>query len=349
MTHETAGDLIYDFCKVMKFATYLHAETVLTSRPPNEIEFAGHSYPYFSQVRGALEKNLSEYESLPARQAHYSNYLAVHSEAYLQKLIAMASGQRVEQLPKLSIECKGLEFCLPGYLFGLGGMLQAIDEMKSGSIQRAYCFSLGGHHAYRDWGHGYCILNPSAAAARYAQQKGYKKILMVDWDIHHGDGTQSIFANDPDVHCISLHSAADLYMALAAGLRYGTTETAEALGHQNIPVLTKIFDDKFITQADWGGKFYRADESLNAFRQALKRVPWQPDMVFIFSGYDSHKDDQGREITNWDNEDFVTLTKDLLDFASKASCPVLSVHGGGYNLPVTLSAACEHVKTLAFY
>src|SRR5215510_1049873 len=219
----------------MKFATYLHAETTLTSRPPDEIEFRGHSYPYFSQIRVELEKNLSHYPKLTLRRAEYSDYLKVHSETYIQKLIAMASGEKVEEPPKLSIECKGYEFCLPGHLFGLGGMLQAIDEMKLGNLDRAYCFSPGGHHAYKDWGHGYCILNPLAATARYAQAQGFAKVLIVDWDIHHGDGTQSIFANDSTVHCISIHSAADLYMALAAGLRYGTTQTGESLGHQNIP------------------------------------------------------------------------------------------------------------------
>jgi acetoin utilization deacetylase AcuC-like enzyme len=333
----------------MKFATYLHPETTLTSRSPNEIEFVGHSYPYFSQVRRELEKNLGEYKSLPVRQAEYSDYLLIHSESYIQKLITMASGQFVEAPPKLSIECKGLEFCLPGYLFGLGGMLQAIDEMKVGNLERAYCFSLGGHHAYKDWGHGYCILNPTAAAVRYAQQKGFSKILIVDWDIHHGDGTQSIFANDSNVHCVSIHSAADLYMALACGLRYGTTQIGESLGHQNIPVLTKIFGDDFIAQADWGGTFYRTNECLPAFQASLEKVPWQPDFVFIFSGYDSHKQDQGQDITNWNNEDFVSLTKWLLELTNKAYCPVISVHGGGYNLPVTISAACAHVKTLASY
>jgi len=333
----------------MKFATYIHPETVLTSRPVNESEIVGQSYPHLSQVRRELEKHLSKYQSLPIRQAEYSDYLSVHSETYIQKLMAMAAGQLVEQPPKLSIECKGLEFCLPGYLFGLGGMLQAVDEMKSGNIQRAYCFSLGGHHAYKDWGHGYCILNPTAAAIRYAQRQNYSKVLVVDWDIHHGDGTQSIFANDPNVHCISIHSAADLYMALACGLRYGTTQTGEALGHQNIPIVTKVFSDDFIVQADWGGKFYRAEESVSAFQRSLEKVPWQPDLIFIFSGYDAHQDDQGRDVTNWTNEDFVSLTQHLLVFAGKAACPVISVHGEGYNLPITISAACSHVQTLASY
>lgn len=333
----------------MKFATYLHPETLSTSRPVKETEFVGHSYPYSSQVRSELEKHLSAYESLSVRQAEYSDYLSVHSEMYLQKLIAMATGQSIAQPPKLSIECKGLELCLPGYLFGLGGMLQAIDQMKAGNLERAYCFSLGGHHAYQDWGHGYCILNPTAAAVRYAQHQGYSKVLIADWDIHHGDGTQSLFANDPNVHCISIHSAADLYMAVASNLRYGTTLTGEMLSHQNIPVLTKAFGDDFTAQMDWSGRLYRAEETLPAFRQSLEKIPWQPDLVFIFSGYDSHKDDQGRDITNWGNEDFVSLTKYILDLTNKTSCPVLSVHGGGYNLPVTISAACSHVETLASY
>lgn len=278
----------------MKFATYLHPETVQTSRLVRDSDFRGHSYPYFSQVRRELEKSLSHYTSLPIRQADYSDYLMAHSETYLQKLIAMASGTVVEDPPKLSMECKNLELCLPGYLFGLGGMLQAVDEMKSAQLETAYCFSLGGHHAYKDWGHGYCILNPTAAATRYAQQQGFHKVLIVDWDIHLGDGTQSIFANDPNVHCISIHSAADLYMALACGLRYGTTETAEALGHQNIPVVTTVLSDDFLAQANWGGRFYRVNECFPAFQEALEKVPWQPDLVFIFSGYDSHKDDQGK-------------------------------------------------------
>lgn len=333
----------------MKFATYLHSETTLTSRPVNEIEFRGYSYPYFSQIRIELEKNLGNYPKLALRSAEYSDYLKVHSETYIQKLIALAIGERVEQLPRLSIECKGYEFCLPAYLFGLGGMLQAIDEMKSGDLDRAYCFCLGGHHAYQDWGHGYCILNPLAAAARYAQEHGFAKVLIADWDIHHGDGTQSIFANDSSVHCISIHSAADLYMALASGLRYGTTQTGKLLGHQNIPIVSKAYDDNFIAQANWGGEFYRAEESLEIFKQSLDNIPWKPDLILIFSGYDAHKDDQGRDIMNWTNEDFVSLTKFVLDLARKVSCPILSMHGGGYTLPVAISAACSHVETLANY
>jgi len=333
----------------MKFATYLYKETALTSRPVDEIEFKGYSYPHFNAVREELSSRLSHFDSLNVRKADLDDFLVVHSKTYLEQLRAMAAGKKLDQYPNLSMDCRGLEFCLPGYEFGLGGMYEAIDKIKSKDIQRAYCFSLGGHHAYSDWGHGYCILNPMAVAARYAQQNGFGKVLIVDWDIHHGDGTQSIFANDPTVHCISIHSAADLYMAFANGLRYGTTTTGKSLGHQNIPILSKAYDDEFKKKIEWGGVFYRAEESIDAFANALTKIPWSPDLIFIFSGYDSHKEDQGHDITNWTNNDFVTLTKLVLDLSQKPSCPVLSVHGGGYNLPVTVSAAYAHVETLADY
>jgi hypothetical protein len=90
---------------MLNFATYLHANTLLTSRPSHEIEFVGQSYPYLSQVRAELEIKLSQYSALPVRQAEYSDYLAVHSESYLQQLVTKASGQVVEHPPKLSIEC----------------------------------------------------------------------------------------------------------------------------------------------------------------------------------------------------------------------------------------------------
>ena len=261
----------------------------------------------------------------------------------------MASGELVAELPRLSAECTGLEFCLPGYLYSLGGMLEAIDQMKSGMLERAYCFSLGGHHAYADWGHGYCLLNPSAAAVRYAQDKGFDQVLIIDWDIHHGDGTQSIFANDPSVYCISIHSALDMYMAVMRVMKNGTTTAGEQVGHCNIPLLNEIYEDRFIEKMNLTGKFYRARESLPALQSALTHIPWTPDMILIFSGYDSHEDDCGKGITDWTDQEYVSLTQYVLDLAKQASCPVLSVPGGGYKLPTTISAAICHVEALAHF
>ncbi|MEM7336311.1 MAG: histone deacetylase [Chloroflexota bacterium] len=330
-----------------QFATYLHRQTVLTSKPAEEIAFTGYSWPYFSQVQHELERLLQNYPSLSVRQVNSNEYYRIHSKAYVDKLRWLSQDVIVDESLELGIGCDGLAYCLPGYEFSLGGMYEAVEKAKSGLVERAYCFSLGGHHAFRETGHGYCILNPQAVAARYAQELGFEKILIVDWDLHHGDGTQSIFANDKTVYCLSIHSIADLYMTVSKGLRMATTESGQSIGHCNIPILADAFDDDFFEHMNLDGEFYRAKDSVRKFEEAIENVPWLPDYIFIFSGYDAHINDQGRGVMNWDNEDYQFLTRIVLELSKKAGCPVLSVHGGGYTLPVTIDAALSHVEVLA--
>ncbi len=296
-----------------------------------------------------MEKALRHYPPLPVRKVEFTEYATVHAEDYLGNLALMAENKPLEKYPLLSLECAGFQYCLPGYQYSLGGMYEAVDQMKAGRLERAYCFSLGGHHAYKDRGHGYCILNPQACAARYAQRQGLEKVLIVDWDLHHGDGTQAIFAHDSSVHCVSIHSVGDLYMALQGVMREGTTTRGEEVGHCNIPLLDQVYDDDFLEKMHLAGRYYRAHESLAAFQLALMQIPWAPDIIFIFSGYDSHKDDCGDGITNWTNDDYKVLTQYVLDVAKRSACPVLSVQGGGYKLPVTISAAVSHIEVLANY
>ena len=331
------------------FAAYLHPETTATTKPPETIAFVGYSWPHAVQIREALVERAASYPSLPLRMAGLDTFRSVHTATYLQQLQLMADGTTPDVMPRLSAECSGLEYCLPAYQAGLGGMLEAIDQMRAGAIERAYCFSLGGHHAYPDWGHGYCLLNPQATAVRHAQAHGFARVVVVDWDIHHGDGTQAIFTNDPTVFCISIHSAADLYMAKAAGLHTGTTTAGAAVGHCNIPVLNQVFDDAVFEQIGLNGHFYRAHEVAEVFERTLAELPWQPDLICIFSGYDGHRDDCGRRITEWTEQDFGRMTRWVLDRAALAHCPVLSVHGGGYNLPVTVASAIHHIEVLGAY
>ncbi len=138
-------------------------------------------------------------------------------------------------------------------------------------------------------------------------------------------------------------------MATQRVMKDGTTTAAEAVGHCNIPLLSEIYTDEMAGELRFSGKWYRANESLTAFQAALDSLPWTPDLICLFSGYDSHRDDCGASITDWTNDDFRWLTQCVLDLAKRSICPVLSVHGGGYQLPVTVSAAVEHVRVLASY
>ena len=334
---------------MVSFATYLHSQTCQTSLPIDQIKFVGYSVPHRIDVRQQLSVALAGYPTLPLREAPLDEFLRVHTPDYMQKLRRMAAGDPPEELPRLSYECTGYAYCLPGYRYGLGGMLEAVDRMKVGTLQRAYGYSLGGHHAYADWGHGYCLLNPQAAATRYAQDHGFGRVLIVDWDIHHGDGTQSIFAHDPSVHCISIHGGIDLYMAVQRVMPSGTTVAAEQVGHRNIPLLERTLRDQDPSEIGLPGRFYRAPEALQAFSTALAEIPWLPAMIMIFAGCDSHKDDCGAGVTDWTNGEFRALTRRVLDVAIRASCPVLSVQGGAYNTPVAISAATAHVEELATY
>jgi len=178
-----------------------------------------------------------------------------------------------------------------------------------------------------------------------------KKILNIDWDIHHGDGTQEIFENDTEVHQISIHSAVDLYMMKASEIQKGTTTYAESVGQCNIPVLWDGFEDDFFEEINLPGKFYRAAQIKSTLKQELDNVPFTPDLVFIFSGYDGHIDDCGDGVTNYTNPDYEDMTRMVLDYAKKDSLPVISLHGGGYADPlsITIDAAVAHVNALANY
>ena len=332
-----------------KFATYTHPETCATSKEVTDEMFVGNGFPHFNKIRKELAAVISQYPGLPLRKVELAEYLKVHSAEYLDKLIRMSRDEKVDTKPFLSIECSGFEYCLPGYCYSLGGMYEAIDQMKAGTLDRAFCFSLGGHHAHFDWGHGYCVLNPFATAARYAQQQGLKKVMIIDWDIHHGDGTQSIFTGDNSVYHISIHSAIDLYMSKVSSTEAGTIEYGRLVGHCNIPLLHPVFDDDFFDQINLKADFYRVGESITIFQKTLANVTFDPDIILLFAGCDSHIADCGKDITDWDTPDYETLTKAVLDLSRKANCPVLATQGGGYNMPSTIAAATACVNVLATY
>ncbi len=329
-----------------RLAVYPHREVTASSRPHAEIATVGLSLPHYAAVFAQLAP-VAQYPALLLARADFARYATVHTPAYLAALQALAAGHTPDWQPLLGGECSGLEHCLPGYTFALGGMCAAIDAMRAGQIGRAYCLSLGGHHAGPDWGHGYCLLNPLAAATRYAQQIGFARVLLIDWDHHHGDGTQAIFAHDPSVYCISIHSAFDLYMAKMRHLPDGTTTAARALGHCNIPLRDQRFPCDIATEIGLDGEFYDGSVSIDVFATALAQLPWIPDLIGIFSGYDAHHDDCGARVSDWTTDDFARLTQLVLAVAQHAGCPVLSVHGGGYKLPSTIAAATRHLAVLA--
>lgn len=212
-----------------------------------------------------------------------------------------------------------------------GGVLNAVDMVAAGKAQNAFCaVRPPGHHATAVRGMGFCVFNNVAVAARYAQKKhGMARVLIADWDVHHGNGTQDIFYNDGSVFFFSTHQSPWYPGTGAAG------ETGEGSGKgatMNCPF-----------PAGSG----RA-ELIGVFRERL--VPamdsFRPELVIISAGFDSRLGDPLGQFRLTD-EDFADLTRMLMDVADKHSGGrLVSVLEGGYSLTGLAAGVASHVKTL---
>ena len=308
-----------------RFAISMRPELTALSKPVESIPFVGKSWPHFAEIRRALDERLGAYPALPLRIAALDTFASVHAATYLEQIQLMAADTPPDVLPRLSAECTGMEHCLPGYKASLGGMLEAIDQMRAGALDRAYCFSLGGHHAYPDWGHGYCLLNPLAATVRYAQALGFAHVVMVDWDIHHGDGTQAIFECDPDLMYASTHQW-PLYPGTGARAERGCGNVL------NVPLPPMA-----------GSREFRA-----ALREEILPAiaAFAPDLVMISAGFDAHEADPLASL-RLTEADFAWATAELAALAGRhCGGRLVSALEGGYDLEALAACAAAHVRAL---
>jgi len=212
-----------------------------------------------------------------------------------------------------------------------GAGLNAVDAVVGGRAGNAFCaVRPPGHHANATRGMGFCLFNNIAIAARYAQRRhGVGRVLIVDWDVHHGNGTQDIFYADPSVFFFSTHQW-PLYPGTG---RANETGEGEAEGTtMNFPF-----------PAGSGRR-----EILGAVRESLapKMASFRPELVLISAGFDSREGDLLGRFTLTD-PDFTDLTGAVMEIAdSTAGGRVVSLLEGGYNLSGLASAAAAHVDAL---
>ncbi len=214
----------------------------------------------------------------------------------------------------------------------VGGILAATDEVCSGRLKNAFCATRPpGHHA-RNTGkvEGFCFYNGVAVAARYAQHHyGLKKILIIDWDYHHGDGTESFFYTDPSVLYFSTH---DYYAYPGTGNPDKTGAGAGAGLNINVHLDCHSTDEDII----------------KAFNEKLLPAAhrFKPDLILISAGFDSRQDDLLGcfDITD---EGYRQLTKMVMQLADTyCDGRLVSVLEGGYYLKGLASAVKTHVETL---
>ncbi len=216
-------------------------------------------------------------------------------------------------------------------LLAAGAVTAAVDAVYAGTARNAFCaVRPPGHHAERDHAMGFCFFNNAAIGARHARQRhAAARVAIVDWDVHHGNGTQNAFYTDPSVLYISTHQF-PLYPG--SGRR---TETGAGAGlgfNLNIPLAAGS------TDADYLGVFR------SEIRPAIAR--FRPDLILISAGFDGHKDDPLASM-RLTEQGFAGMTREMTSLAAEfCGGRLVSVLEGGYHLPALAASVSTHVAAL---
>ncbi len=290
----------------------------------------GWGHPERADRMRAIEKALSHEIFAPlvreqAPSAEDSVIARVHPQAYID-----AIRQTAPQTGSVHID--GDTLMSPGTLnaiyHGAGAAVRATDAVMSGEFKNAFCgVRPPGHHAEPTRAMGFCFFNNVAIAARHARvQHGAERVAVVDFDVHHGNGTQAAFWSDRSLLYASTHE-----MPLYPGSGR-STETGVANNIVNAPL--------------------RAGDEGEQFREAFRArilpalANFAPDLLIISAGFDAHRDDPLANICLVE-DDYGWVTSELIDIAEKyAQGRIVSVLEGGYNLTALARSAAVHLNAL---
>ncbi len=281
-------------------------------------------------ITGALIKQgiTDEAIALTQKPAEPDDVMLCHTRDYFETAKRdVASGAHELSTGDTQVCAKSFDIALRA----VGGVMNAVDEVMSGRLRNAFCaVRPPGHHARPAQGMGFCLFNNIAIGARHAQKKhGAEKIMIVDWDVHHGNGTQDIFYDDGSVLFFSVHQS-PWYPFTGHAEEHGEGKGRGCTINAPLPAGSEM---KEISAA--------IHERLMDVAQKFK-----PDLVMISAGFDSRKDDPLGQFKLGD-EDFASLTKTLMQFADE-NCGgrIVSVLEGGYNVVGLASAVSSHMRAL---
>ncbi len=313
MWHDTSG-----FCGSSRSSDFIQASEHYENPEPKR------------RIRNLLEVSglLEHLTPIAAKPIDKSDLLLVHTEAYIDKIQAMRGvGGEVDEETPLGIASVDIAEK------AVGGAIAATTAVMKGEVNNAYVLSRPpGHHAEPDFGTGFCVFSNAAIAGAYAlQYLGAKRVAFVDWDVHHGNGTEACFYDNPNALTISLHQANWFPQDRGAVEDVGR---GSGEGYNiNIPLLPGSGE----------GAYLYAFERI--VLPALRA--YQPDLIIVPCGFDaSIEDPLGRMMLIEDS--YRKMTRLLMDVADECCRGrLLMTHEGGYNPNTTPFLGLAVMETLS--
>ena len=264
-----------------------------------------------------------------APKAQNKDINLVHPQSYLEEIFEMIPSQGlvgVEKEPYAdTLLCPDSKEAI---LRACGSGISASKDLMDGSSKRVFCaVRPPGHHAETNRVNGFCFLNNAAVAARYLQSNyDIKKIAIIDFDVHHGNGTQEIFYNDNSVLYGSIHQhplfpGTGLESEIGAGNIFNAPIEAGTSSEEFL----RVFNEKILANVE----------------------RFEPEVIIISAGFDAHKRDPLATI-NLKSEDYFTMTQDIVGIANRHSKGrVISFLEGGYDLQALSESIQSHFKGLS--
>ncbi len=261
-------------------------------------------------------------EAFEAPEAQQADLLRVHSQAYLTAILDAAPASGRVRLDPVTFMSEGR---LDAVRRAAGASVAAVQAVAAGARQRAFCaVRPPGHHAEPDRAMGFCIYSNLAVAARAAQAAGLARVAVVDFDVHHGNGTQAAFENDPSLFLASIHQR-PLYPGTGDPSETGVGNIVNGVVGPHSP------------REKWRRVFEGLMSHVDAFA---------PDLILISAGFDAHARDPLAS-QSLEAEDFAWATRAIVSVANgRAGGRVVSSLEGGYDLEALGRSALAHVQAL---
>jgi len=303
--------------------------TAFISHPDTLLHVMDGAHPESPARITAIKNALSTSDLLEKLQIHDApqatdeQLCRVHTPEYVRYIhrVSPKAG-----LVRLDADTAMGPMTLPAALHAAGAAVLATDLVMAGKVNNAFCcVRPPGHHAGRSNAAGFCIFNNVAVGVAHAvQHHGLDRVAIVDFDVHHGDGTEDIFRSNSHVMLCSTFQH-PFYPGR------GPDSRTERMINVPLPAYTD------------GKAFRKAVES--EFRPALER--FQPQMVFVSAGFDAHADDPLAQLRLNDG-DYVWVTEFIKEIAEYfAEGRIVSTLEGGYQLQALAASATAHIRTLA--